>query len=221
MVNKGLIYSVFLFLIVCSACSSPYAQGVRFHRDGQARTSVAFVPIQDRADHELPWNVAEELAMDMETLIEQQYNLYLSQDQAVDIPVSFWNERDWQKTTVLKDLYPRSEFIVLVELLEHYYQSYERQKIKPLYMADGEASRVLSLLARIQVLDLRGEFPKPVLQQIIPSNHMVPLAKEGANYLVTPWGSETYYSTPVGAAHARLSRDVVNQITRYVQYAKR
>ncbi len=212
-----------LFLLLLSTgCSRSYNEFIRFRDNGRAKPQVALIPVVDHAQHNVPWNVSEELTAGMRHRLMEQGVVYMSSEHQV----RSLSDRTEDADLFGKDLswarqYSPHDFVVLVELIDHRKVPYERQKVRPVYPADGEVSSVLMMKARLKVVDIREEMPKVILQQIVHSNHLIPKNRDGLNYHEIPWDDEVYKGTPLGMAHARLERDIVGQLEHYIDTVAR
>ncbi|MBB63985.1 MAG: hypothetical protein CMO81_02865 [Waddliaceae bacterium] len=214
------LFFVVSLLFLCS-CESRYDEGVRYHSDGTSRSSVMVAPVMDRAKPDLPWDVSTELTETLEMAVNRRGDIYLSSDYSAPVPTNVWNHPQGQEAQQFVNMYPRTDFVVLVELLEHEYSGRDHTKTQPIYADSNQIKAVLTLTARVQVLDLRHGDVRPVLQQIIPSNHMIPVVKQDVDYYQKPWGSDEYHATPVGMAHTKLTKDILDQVERYISFARK
>ena len=219
---KGFTSLLFVCLLLCSGCSRQYAEFIKYHDDGRSKPTVTLLPIIDAAGHQLPWDVSEEITEAIRERLMQAGELYLPSTEEVDQLVRQAGSakklvQQVGRTTNLVT----SDYVVVMELVDHRKVPYFRQKVKPIYVAEGEISSVLMMMVRLKVLDVRQDKAKVVLQQIVHSNHMIPKNKERSSYSDTKWGSETYLATPMGQAHSRLGRDLSKQIGHYVNYSAR
>lgn len=195
---------------------------VKYHDNGQPKPAVTVVPVWDRAEHGLAWDVGEELREGILKNLAAQSNVYVPSvnispnDRRIDY--ARWGEND---LTFTKN-FENSDFVVLMELVDHQTNPYKRGAVQPIYPADGEVKQVLQLAMKVRVVDVRGSKPHVVLQEIIHSNHMIPPVNRGkvVDYNELTYGVPGYKNTPVGTAHTRLERDAARQVEQYVLYAQ-
>lgn len=215
--------AVLLLLSTLLACAPRCPAHVRYHDNGKLKSTVIVAPVQDLAAHPLPWDLSQELTEGIREHLVRTGEFLVA---PVDVVQSISEEvgtidvasRDLSYT----DRFRPSDFVVLMEVIDHQEVPYTRGKFKPLYPVKGEVSTVLMITARLKVVDLRSEEPKVVLQEIVHSNHQVQTGKaiEFMDYANTGWGTNLYRSTPVGMAHARLERDVAVQATDYILFSQ-
>jgi hypothetical protein len=73
---------------------------------------------------------------------------------------------------------------------------------------------------RLRVIDLRGNAPKVVLQEMIRDSYFVPKTLIPTDYSVEVWGTDNFRKSPMGIAHAQLVQEVATRITDYILLAK-
>ena len=193
----------------------------KYQDDGKVKPTLALLPFVNYSDIDVSWNVSEELTQGVKNAILKSGNLYLSSQNHVEMVL----EQSKNLYTPRLDLnelkkFSPSEFVVLLEVLSHKNKAYKRGSVKPVYPADGRISHVLSITAKVRVVDIREEEPKTVLHEIIHSNHLIPKPMAKIGHKDKSWGDETYNFSPLGMAHARLERDIANRLESYVLVAK-
>ncbi len=210
----------FMATIICTGCSRDYGEFIKYHDDGRMKPRVAFVPVIDRSQQDLPWDVSDELTIGMREKLRLNGQLYLTKPQSIRRAYLTRSAEEWLSGDLeeLRIFAPEHDFVVLTELVDHKHELYKRQKIKPVYPAKGEVGSVLMMTAHVRVIDIRQEEPRVVLNQYVHSNHMIPKKRMDLDYRQIPWKATTYLETPVGRAHARLQRDLVAQVEQYVTY---
>ena len=210
-----------LTLVTFTGCQREYSEFIKYRDDGHMKPRVALLPIIDHSPQQLPWNVSEEFTLGMRNMLMKEGNLYLTSPVAAQRGFELALEEEWmgnENLEAFRVFSPEHDFVVVMELSDHKSVPYERQKIRPVYPAKGEISSVLMMTLRLKVVDIRQERPKVILNQYIHSYHLVPVKQGDVDYRKVPWQAETYFETPVGRAHARLERDVVAQLERYITY---
>ena len=212
-----------LLLVLSSCIVSRPDSTVRYTDSGHKRCTVAIAPLYDRSHCHLPWSISSELTGEVRQWLEKDGAVVLVKRQRTD---PFFDQLkvdelfDWEseRLMTLRD----TDFVVLMELMRHREVPYRRQEIQPIYPYRGDAGTVLCMEMRVRIVDLRGDKPQLVLQQMIPSNHAIPrgLSLNEVDYVHVPWQSQSYLKTPMGKAHSRLARDVAKQVEGYVNYAQ-
>ena len=191
-----------------------------FKDDGHRKASVALVPVIDKSDSQLPWNLSDEFTTSISRKLASRGNVHLADQFDVVSTLEnldeksqpFSQELDWMKTT-FKD----NEFVVFLELVDHYLHTHPNQRIAEL---EENRSCFLDISMRLRVIDLRGETPKIVLQELIQNDHSIPKLFADIDYSEKHWGKTSFNFTPVGLAHTQLVREVSSRLDDYISIAK-
>jgi hypothetical protein len=93
-------------------------------------------------------------------------------------------------------------------------------KTKKKETATHETANNLNMAVRIRVVDLRGEAPKIVLQEIVKESYYIPRSLLPTDYRRTTWGSEDFRSSPMGIAHSQLTQQISARLSDYILLAK-
>ncbi len=177
---------------------------------------VAFMPVFDRSQHRLPWNVPQQLTANVLHYLSMKEQLYL-----VDLEKTgqlskemtpsddpFGPDLHW-----LKKKFRSEEFVAFVELSKHEETLLNFHKTFP----DADCPAELYLSARIRVFDLRGAKPKLVLSEVI--NHSENIPKEFNRINKRP-EQENFQTTPQGMAHNTFAKEIAQRIEDYVLRAQ-
>ncbi len=215
---RGLI--VLLACFTLWGCQQKQAEFIKYRDDGQMKPRVAFLPVIDRSSQQLPWNVSTELTEGMRLQMMHGGNVYLTETGLVRNAFETRSPEEWltEDLSAYNIFSGDHDFVVVLELTEHGKEPYQRQEVRPVYPAKGEIDSVLKMAVRIKIIDIRQEYPVVVLNQYLHSNHLIPKRRKPVDYQANGWKAERFRDTPVGAAHARLERDVVAQLERYITY---
>lgn len=96
---------------------------------------------------------------------------------------SFHRKSFWLQSLLDEKRVPRrKEFVAFLELVEHEFVPVKSKGIQP-----QEASNNLNMSVRLRVVDLRSEFPKIVLQEMIRDTYFVPKTLIPTDYSVEVW----------------------------------
>lgn len=95
------------------------------------------------------------------------------------------------------------QFSVKMELVKH----------APLQSQPSE----LVMLIHLEILDLREEKPKVILQEVLSSNALI----EKNQPIEINWSDAAFRMSPLGLAHRKLSREIASRIEDYVLLAKK
>ncbi|SCA62987.1 hypothetical protein SCG7109_AG_00230 [Chlamydiales bacterium SCGC AG-110-M15] len=216
-----LFYSLLVALCVLSSCSAKNSNVSHLRNTTYSKPSVALVPLINHTETELPWDISKEITLGTREYLLKKNSLYLSTPDETDsdlIGVQDINLLD--DDLEMANRFHPNDFVVLMELIKHEELPYVRQAIKPVYPASGKIAYVLSMMIRIKVLDIRGDEPKVVLREIVRSNHLIPEALSQVHPEARPWGSVSYYHSPLGMSHRRLERDLAQRLETYISSAQ-
>lgn len=181
---------------------------------------VALLPLIDNTKHGLSWDISEELTSSVHHRLLLKDKLYLVDKEKVlsatkklkesDNP--FVNDLSWMKRS-----FPSDEFVVFLELIEHdEVPVYSTRQAAP-----GEVDADLQMSVRVRVVDLRGEQPKIVLQELIHESHRIPKQFTKANFHQVPWDDDSFSISPVGLAHDALSKEIAVRVQDYILLSTR
>ncbi|SCA63488.1 hypothetical protein SCG7086_AS_00190 [Chlamydiales bacterium SCGC AG-110-P3] len=212
--NSRIMLVLMVSAVLVSGCARQYSDFFAYDDEGVAKPVVAVLPIRDSSWNSLPWNVSEELETGIWNVARRHGQLCCIDPQHVqsticqlgdDVDIHAQDVKFYQQFT-------GCEFLVLIDLLEHNEMPYRRGEIEPLYIIDSDDVFVLSMKARVTVLDISGTTPRVILREIASSNHMIEKHDYDVDYIVNRWGSDGYPRTPIGMAHERLARDLTARI---------
>ena len=184
----------------------------RYHEDGRAKPIAAIPPMIDTTSFDAPWSIAEELTASIARSITSEGKIYIKkQDEFAVAENPFTNDLSW-----MPGEFQNQEFAVFLELVEHELAPASKSK----HLSAQETSNNLNMGIRVRVIDLRGNEPKIVLQEMVRSSYYIPKSLFPADYNATPWGSEEYSKTPMGIAHAQITQEMASRISDYILLAK-
>ncbi|MCB1117407.1 MAG: hypothetical protein KDK50_02365 [Chlamydiia bacterium] len=191
-----------------------------FKDDGHRKASIAFVPVIDNSESELPWSLSEEFTEAISHKLSSRGGVHIASESDVTSALDnldsscqpFGQDLNW-----MKKAFPNQEFVVFAELVDHYLHTHPNQKIAEL--EDGRYS-FLDLTMRLRIVDLRDDEPKIVLQELIHHDHNIPKLFANIDYNEKHWGKTSFTITPVGLAHSQLIREVVGRLDDYISIAK-
>jgi hypothetical protein len=203
---------------------------VRYHEDGRAKAVVTLTPVFDRHDIHLPWSLADDLTEMIKTRLLKKANVYVGnadalirtfedEEQLIEKPFQHYDENKSASIheDSLKVKFPKSEFVVFLELAEH---EIHPKTITGSFMDALTPSQELLLAMRVRIYDLRFEKPQIILQELVEQSHLVPKQLAKLDYDSPIWGKKTYSISPVGFAHAQLAKEVASRIENYLILAK-
>jgi hypothetical protein len=174
---------------------------------------VTVVPVVDRSHSDLNWNLSQELTQAVQQNLLKHGNFHLMGPDKVALSLKklgsahdpFGENIEWTKR-----LFPQDEFVVFMELVKHD----EIPLSKGGSPQDSPAELVMTV--RLCVIDLRGSQPKVVLQELVHDTQHIPKQFNKANFDQVPWGNETFDVSPLGIAHAQLTKELTHRIEEYI-----
>lgn len=208
-------------LILLTGCSHSTSSEpmTRYHDDGRAKPMVALLPISDKSETELPWNLSEELTYSVYNRVAKRGVFWINTfaecvQNAKRIHPShnfFSKDVSW-----VKEYFPDHEFVVFCELVEH--DIHERAPSNS-FLDRITPSNELEMAVRIRVLDVREE-PRVILQEVVTQKNMI--NKQTALDQQDPeqWKHLTYSISPLGYSHSQFSKEIVRRIEEYIILAK-
>lgn len=125
----------------------------------------------------------------------------LSEEAAAIFTQSVMDRLEQKDRIVMESRHP--QFSVKMQLVQH-----ERSAHNP---------SELSMHIHLEILDLRDEKPKVILQEVLSSSALV--AKEEP--LNIDWRDASFRMSPLGLAHRKLSREIATRIEDYILLAKK
>ncbi len=192
----------------CSRCKDETA--TRYHEDGRAKPVAALPAMIDTTSFDVPWSVSEELTSAIGQIISKGGKIFVqSQDDFAIASNPFSGDLSWMKRE-----FQNQEFAVFLELAEHEWISSMEEA------ADFDAANTLSMGVRVRVIDLRGNQPKIVLQEMIRDSYYLPKTLLPVDYDAISWGTEEYKNTPLGIAHRQLAQQIAGRVSEYILLAK-
>jgi len=211
-----------LLLASCQEQSSGDDYTTKYYDDGRSKPSVAIVPVIDSTSYEVSWSLSEEFSLMIRKKLSRNGSIYLSKEFDTKTAPAlthnpFSNDISW-----VKQAYPKEEFIVFCELVEHSNMPVEKSNAEKIMSAEKlkEVSTNLNMGMRIRVIDLRRAEPKIVLQELIKDSYFISKNHIDTDYSLITWGIDEYETSPMGMAHNMLSKEVAERIEDYVSLAK-
>ncbi len=199
-----------LFFVGCSHNSDVAA---RYHEDGRAKPITSIVAMIDTTSFDVPWSISDELTSMIVSEVGKSGKIFvLQKEDDVFTENPFGQDLSWVKRE-----FTDREFAVFMELVEHEITPVASSKKEtPLQ----ELSSNLQIAVRLRVIDIRGETPKIVLQEMVRSSYFIPKTMIPVNYNSTTWGSPEFSKSPMGVAHAQVVQEIASRVTDYILLAK-
>ncbi len=178
---------------------------------------VAIVPIIDRTENnDVSWNLSNELTTILSHKLAQKDKLHIANGQKVRAnakKIAGHSDPFAPNIAWTKKVFGENDFVVFMELLKH-----EQVFVSPLSPEHSPAD--LNISMKIRVVDLRGDQPRIVLQEIIHDTQHFPKQFTKANFRQIAWGEDDFHVSPLGMAHIKLVKEISTRIEDYILLAK-
>jgi len=210
----------FLLLLACSCNTKQDVAQTRFHDDGRAKPTVAFVPVFDRSGAELPWSLSEEMSATIKRRLQKQSNVYLAHPSAVAQSTSMLTQQNdpfGKDISWTKEAFLSHEFVIFTEVVEH--NVHERASSESMWDKLAPSGE-LDMTMRIRIIDLRGSDPEIILQEMISQSHLLPKSNLEMPKGEDKWKKKTYLVSPLGFAHLQMTKEVTKRLEEYILLAK-
>lgn len=211
---RAFFFSSLILACLLSSCRQEENQAF-LGKSSTTKPVVAIVPVFDNSESGLGWDLSDELTYSLTSRLATRNKIAVVDPQRARIKTRklksihnpFGNDLSW-----LKQAFASEDFIVFLELIEH------REYLKDVPEASLPENRAaeLELGMRVRILDLRGNQPKIVLQEIIQDSHFIPKQFTSYNFDQSPWNSEGFNISPVGIAHTLLIKELCSRIEDYI-----
>jgi hypothetical protein len=215
----GCIFTLCLTLFGCNSTHSR-DQVTRFHDDGRAKPVVAFVPVFDRSDAQVGWNLSDEFTDQLRSRFQKHNNFFLSTPNEINQVVADLSAADnpfSTDTLWIKDAFDQYEFAIFTELVEH---DVHLKPLKGSFIDKITPSSELSLIMRVRVFDLRGSAPEVILQEFVEQSHLIPKPTNINEPSPEKWRKMTFIVSPLGLAHAQFTKEIVKRVEDYILLSK-
>jgi len=210
-------YVLMFVLCFISACGSPqYSDFFPYHNDGTPKPSVALLPVFDKTKTVAMNNVSQDLSQKIRLELMHHSKLYIPTAAQLKQQQLSCSQDDLLNS---KDLMPflhfqPEHFVVVLELVEFEQKPYKKNAVNLIYpphVRRDEAS-MLSMKMRLKIVDIRGQEPKLIRQEIIPTNYV--LATGEFEDSLEKEGTDAFQITPVGKGIQRFVQNVVEKIEK-------
>lgn len=218
MIRKTIMLLSALALAGCGS-KSVNESTVRLHDDGRAKPYVTIVPMLDSTSYDIPWSLSEEFSTMIKSKLSKQGDICIAKDKEIQLSTDenpFDTNVSWVKKSFASD-----EFVVFLELVEH--------EDVPIVKTAKDPSRInefrrnasnLNVAVRLRIVDVRGDKPKILLQEMIKDSYYMTNSIDKADYTKAFYGTEEYTTSPLGTAHAQFAKQLIERIYDYVMLAK-
>lgn len=212
------ILSLSLLALIAAGCNNDNQnkQQAYLQSTEQAKPVVSIVPIIDNTENEYTWSLSDELSSSIYNRIADKNKIAINKLSQVRSKLKHMNAGQNPFGTDLawtKNVFKGDQFAVFMELVEHE-EVPRRDRKSP--AADDNCSADLNMSVRVRVVDLRGDEPKIVLQELVRDSQYVPRPFTQHNFFQISWKEEGYGISPLGIAHASLTKEISKRIEDYI-----
>jgi hypothetical protein len=214
---------VFCLVALVAGCVR-HGSGDRTHYDSEDRGGpvtapvTALVPLIDRTTSKLPWDLSDELTSAIYNRLALKNKVHLVDSRKVHARVKklgpaqnpFGDDLGW-----VRNVFNQEEFVIFLELVEH-----EEVPVPSETIHAKDLPAELNISVRVRVLDLRSGSPRIVLQELIHDSHHIPRPFNRYNFYQTIWGKEGFSISPLGLAHAQMTKEIATRLEDYILLAK-
>ncbi len=201
-------------LLILASCGQTRSfQQTGFHHDGRKKPTLAICPIIDSSESEISWNLADEFSTEIKKQIATHNRIYLIPEQDIVIPPINPHHLFFEQNWASKTKYPY-EFVCIIEVVEHEFTSRDTTSSGKI------ASQDLDITFRIKVIQLSEGQPVVVLQEFIHQRNYIPWGLTFINYEKMKWNHAGFFLTPIGSAHKKIIKAIVQRVEDYIMINK-
>lgn len=191
-----------------------------YHDDGRSKPVVALIPVFDRSNAKVAWNLSEEFTDHMRQRFSKRNNFYLNSADQINTEIETLSESNnpfAPDISWITRAFKGEEYVIFTELVEH---DIHPKKSKGSVFDKLTPSYELSMTMRVRVFDLRSDMPRVVLQELMHQDHLIPKPANLSDSKPNLWKKRTFFITPLGLAHMQFSKEIVERIEDYVLLSK-
>jgi hypothetical protein len=209
---------LFFFLLLltgCNTCRDPYLEMYRYVRPCYKVPRVMILPIFNSTSQNVDWNVADEIDEEIRDQIFENNSLYLVHQDETILRNFYVHDFSLEETCwKVHGICSKIDYVVLVDIVKHEVVPNERLSLEEDEQTNTlhSCASVLLMKARLTIMDMRGDSPAILVQEMISSNQLIPKEYEFWNYKKHGWGSCSYTDSPMDKAHRRLADVIVRRL---------
>jgi len=213
----------FCMLSVClliTGCGRNCCDTALYQSSGVAKPVVAVLPVIDRTESQhLGWDLSQEFTQEIQRRLFGSSKLYFLRSNLSKSVALALNVKDPKFITKADtESLGAAEFAIVTELLEQTEKCYMHPSQKHEVLG-GVGGKFMAAL-RLRVLDLRGDQPKVILQEVIDAERMIPWHCYDEGYETVRWKQGEFDLTPMGLLHQDLVDAIIARTEGYVGVAK-
>lgn len=212
------LISAALLALIAAGCSDNSSDGNQAYQQSpvQGKPVVTVVPVIDSTKNSFDWNLSDELSSALYQHFAQQDRLALNPGSKVRAKTKKFAEGNnpfGADITWVKHAFQEEEFVVFLELVEHeeVLNHATKKGVDP-----RNCSADLKMSMRVRVVDLQGNEPRVILQEMVHDSHFIPRAFTQENFYQVSWGDETFNISPLGLAHGNFTKEIAKRVEDYI-----
>jgi hypothetical protein len=206
--------------LTCMSCTYQRRDTTLYQSTGRQKAIAVVLPVIDSTGKsQLSWDLSQEFTEEIRKRIYESPKVYLLRDSgSKELAQQFTVPHPTAIPVRLTNQIGAAEFVIATELMSQTETPYglanDYSDKYPIY---GETGSVLSVAMRVRVIDVRGETPQVVLQEILTHDQHVARPYMNPNYDKTPWGTEAFQYSAMGIVHHRLVNELVARVEGYIE----
>lgn len=215
------IFLLSLLSLLASGCNGPrYVDFFPYNDDGALKPSVAMVPVINYTETRLPWSLTQEFTDGIRYEMRNDALLYfLSLEETKECidksgKVDFYVEKE-----VLVKNFCDSDFVVIIELLQHDYLPYGCFDPTPHGAPCFPGVAQLFVKIRVKVVDIRPRCSRIVLQEVITETGLVPSSCLTLSSTCNEEDATTYWAHSVRKMHHRIIHKLTKRLEHVIRSA--
>jgi hypothetical protein len=209
--SRSLLATLVLSIVICGCNDNE--QNTAYQSSQNPKPVVSIVPVIDNTKNAYAWNLSDELSSAIYNRIAKEGHVVVNRssqvrakaNQIVEGQNPFGADIGW-----MKKIFQGDQFVAFLELIEHEEVQQQSKKSAQNWSAD------LNMSMRVRVLDLRGNEPKVVLQEIIRESHYIPRPFTQPSFFQVSWGTESFGISPIGLAHSDFTKEIALHLEDYI-----
>jgi hypothetical protein len=215
--------SIPLLALIAGGCDANQQNNSQAYHQSQSQTKpiVSIIPVIDNTRSNYSWNLSDELSCSIYNRIAERDHIIVNKSSQVRNKAKHITEQQnpfGPDISWMKKIFQGDPFVVFLELVEHEEVPQQNRK-KP--TDPQHCSADLNMSMRVRVLDLRGNEPKVILQELVHDSHFIPRPFAQANFFQVAWGDECFHISPIGLAHAGFTKEISSRIEDYILMASK
>ena len=206
-------FALALLALVAGCVSAPTAP-----QAPRCRPQVAVVPVVNRTNAKLPWDLEAELTDDILDHLMCEGTFWVSPFNQFEVALEQTKGRDYFGSDLsFANHFSHNDFLIIAELVEHEMKPYKRELYPDIQVNHTpDRHQVLAMSIRLRVIDLRHEEPLIVRQEIVDSYKLVSPKAAKTNYAGLNDLVPEYGNTPLANGHKELAGEVASKIEEAV-----